>query len=246
VGRRRAEDGERHDERPARPFVRWLAGQRLEEAGERQQEDGEEDARADQAQRLLVRLGRGVEGVGKRWDGEDRRRQDCERRDDPRARRVEALEPVPEPADGEREPENEDAVREDRADQRGLHKLDQALVEREQGDEELGEVAERRLNGPAPDELRRPPSCSVDIPTVRASPAIANAASANRRTGCQSRKCASAAAATRTASTASSIRSRLLIARRYQPVTWPGNVLVAASLSRPSRRRRSARVAWNA
>jgi hypothetical protein len=87
-----------------------------------------------------------MEGVGQCWHGEDRRRQDAECGDDPRPRRVEALEPVPKPPDGERESENENAVREDRADQRGLHELDQAVVEGEEGDEQLGQVAERRLN----------------------------------------------------------------------------------------------------
>jgi hypothetical protein len=93
-----------------------------------------------------VRLGGRVEGVGERGNGEDRRRQDGERRDDPRAWRVEALEPVSEPADGEREPEDEDAVRQDRADQRSLYELNQALVERKKRDEQLGQVAECRLN----------------------------------------------------------------------------------------------------
>ena len=41
---------------------------------------------------------------------------------------------------------------------------------------------------PAPDDPKRPPSCSVASPTVRARPAIAKAANAKRRTGCQSRK----------------------------------------------------------
>ena len=50
------------------------------------------------------------------------------------------------PADDERDPEHEHAVREDRADERGLDDVDEPLVEREQGDEELGQVAERRLD----------------------------------------------------------------------------------------------------
>ena len=87
-----------------------------------------------------------MEGVGERGNGKDRRRQDGQRRDDPRPGRVEALEPVAEPADGEREPKDEDAVREDRADQGGLDELDQAVVERKEADEELGQVAECRLN----------------------------------------------------------------------------------------------------
>ena len=143
----RAKDDERGDERPARLFVCRLAGQRLEQTRERQQEDEEQDSGADEAQRLLVRLRRSVEGVGERGNGEDRRRQHSERRDDARAGRVEALEPVAEPADGEGEPENENAVGEDRADQRGLDELDQAVVERKEADEQLGQVAEGRLHG---------------------------------------------------------------------------------------------------
>jgi hypothetical protein len=84
--------------------------------------------------------------MGERGNGKDRRRQDGERRDDPRPGSVEVLEPVAEPADGERQPKDEDAVREDRADQGGLHELDQAGVQRKEANEELGQVAECRLN----------------------------------------------------------------------------------------------------
>jgi hypothetical protein len=59
--------------------------------------------------------------MGQGRDGEDRRCQNSERGDDPRARRIEVLEAVPKPADRERKPE--DAIGEDRADQRGLDEL---------------------------------------------------------------------------------------------------------------------------
>ena len=57
--------------------------------------------------------------------------------------------PFRSPPAEERDPEHEDAVREDRADERRLHDRHEALVEREEGDEELGQVAERRLDDPA-------------------------------------------------------------------------------------------------
>jgi hypothetical protein len=85
--------------------------------------------------------------VGERRNGEDRRRQHGKRRDDPRAGRVEALHPVAEPADHEGEAKDEDAVREDRPDQRGLHERDQTVVEREEADEQLRQVPECRLDG---------------------------------------------------------------------------------------------------
>jgi hypothetical protein len=56
------------------------------------------------------------------------------------------LHPVLEPAHREREAEHEDAVREDRSDQGGLDERDQTVVEREEPDEELRQIAERRLD----------------------------------------------------------------------------------------------------
>ncbi len=46
------------------------------------------------------------------------------------------------------EPEHEQRVREDRADDRGLRDHDLARREREDDDEELGQVTERRLEDP--------------------------------------------------------------------------------------------------
>jgi hypothetical protein len=84
--------------------------------------------------------------MGECRNGQNRRRENGQGRDDPGTRCVEALDPVPKPADGECKAEDEDAVGEDRADQGGLNELDQAVVEREEADEELGQVAECRLN----------------------------------------------------------------------------------------------------
>ena len=119
---------------------------RGEQPRQRDQEDREQDARADQAQRLLVVRGRHVQGVREGRDRHRRRRERGQDRDQPRARRVEPLHTVPEAARDDRDPEHEDAVREHRADERGLDDVDEAVVEREQADEELGEVAERRLD----------------------------------------------------------------------------------------------------
>ena len=75
---------------------------------------------------------------------------------------VEPLRPVSEPTDDERDPEHEHAVREDRADERGLHDVDEPSAQREDRDEELGQVAERGLDDtgaagaePGPELLRR-------------------------------------------------------------------------------------------
>ena len=85
-----------------------------------------------------------------------------QRRDHPRAVGAEPLHAVADAADEERDPEHEHAVGEDRADERRLHDVDEALVQREERDEELGQVAERRLDDArAAPEPRREPSCSV-------------------------------------------------------------------------------------
>ena len=56
-----------------------------------------------------------------------------------------ALDAVPPAAEEERQPEDEQAVGQDRPDQRGLDDDDQAGLEREDRDEQLGQVAQRRL-----------------------------------------------------------------------------------------------------
>ena len=61
------------------------------------------------------------------------------------ARRAERLLLPVEPAHEHREAHDEQDVAEDRTDQRRLHDLLQALAQREEGDDELGEVAERHV-----------------------------------------------------------------------------------------------------
>ena len=87
-----------------------------------------------------------VEGVCERRNREDRRTEHRQRRDHSRARRIEVLCAVADPAYEERDPEHEYAVRDHRADERRLHDADQTSVQREQRDEEFGEVSECRLH----------------------------------------------------------------------------------------------------
>ena len=61
---------------------------------------------------------------------------------------MELLFPVADSAGDEGEAEHEHAVGEDRADQCGLDDVRQPLVEREERDEELRQVAERGLDHP--------------------------------------------------------------------------------------------------
>ena len=57
-------------------------------------------------------------------------------------RRVERLGAVAQAADEERDPEHEDAVRDDRADERGLHDADEPFAQREERDEQLRQIPE--------------------------------------------------------------------------------------------------------
>ena len=131
--------------RPPRRLV-LLAGRAPQERRQREHEERQQHAGADERQRFTVRFGRRVERMGERRDRHRRRGEHGQRRDQPGAARVEALGAVLQPADDERDTEHEHAVREDRTDQRRLDDLDEPLVQREQRDEELRQVAERRLD----------------------------------------------------------------------------------------------------
>ena len=116
---------------------------------------------------------------------------DDERRDEQQRRRVvgqpgaEAHDPVlgpPGPGD-DHQPEHEQGVDEDRAEDRGLgHDLLVGL-QREDDHEELGQVAERRLHEPVAPGPKRRPSCSVANDTIQASPASDSAAKTNAMIG---------------------------------------------------------------
>ena len=81
------------DTRPARRLV-LLARGRLQEDRQGDNEDDEEHPRTDQRQRLLVRVGRGVEARAQRRDRHRRRGEQRECRDHPRAVGAEPLDPV--------------------------------------------------------------------------------------------------------------------------------------------------------
>ena len=61
---------------------------------------------------------------------------------------VELLLAVPEPPEEECETEDEEQVSEDRSGERGLHDLDLALQQQENRDDQLGDVAEGRVQQP--------------------------------------------------------------------------------------------------
>jgi hypothetical protein len=85
--------------------------------------------------------------MGECGHGQDRRGEHRERRDQARASRVERERAVDNAACEERDAEHEHAVRDHRPHERGLHDSDEPRVQREQRDEQLRQVAERRLHG---------------------------------------------------------------------------------------------------
>jgi hypothetical protein len=81
-------------------------------------------------------------------EGRDQHPDDGEehhRRGSPGDARVESLQAVLQPADEEREAEDEEEIPEDRADDRGLYQLDLPGPERDDRDDQLGGVAEGRV-----------------------------------------------------------------------------------------------------
>ena len=79
-------------------------------------------------------------GNGERRDGEHHQRRDHARR-----LGVEVHPAVLDAADEDRHAEHEQRVREDRSDERGLNDLDEPGAQAERADEQLGQIAERRL-----------------------------------------------------------------------------------------------------
>jgi hypothetical protein len=80
------------------------------------------------------------------WDHEDRDGKHEQYHHMAGALGGEALGAVPQSPDDEGQAEDEEHVGEDRADERGLDDADQAGAEREDPEEQLGEVAERGLH----------------------------------------------------------------------------------------------------
>ena len=104
----------------------------------------------------------GIWLAGRRGKGGDRERCHCQeeqRRHRPNRWRVESLGPMTEAADEERQAKDEQQVREDRADQGGLDDDHETGPQGEDRDEELGQVAERRLE----DARRRRPESLAEL-----------------------------------------------------------------------------------
>ena len=129
---------------------------------------------------------------------------------------VELLHPVLQPADDERDPEHEHAVREDRADERRLDDVDEAAVEREERDEELGQVPESGLNDARPAGAQSGAELLGRGPDEAGERGQRTAVTAKARTSFRPAKWHAADTATRTATRAISRRSRRLTARSYQ------------------------------
>ena len=86
-----------------------------------------------------------AEPVCQRGDCQSGDRQQHEHGDRTSALGVEPLGAVLESANEERRSEDEQQIGENRADERGLDDVDQSGAQRKDGDEQLGQVAERRL-----------------------------------------------------------------------------------------------------
>ena len=117
--------------------------------GDAGREHRQQDDRADRRQdRLVLRRGR-VQDGGERGQGQRGDREHEERRDHPRRLGPEGERPAAEAADQERQAQHQEAVGEDRADQRVADERVEALAQGEDRDQQLGQVAERRLDDAA-------------------------------------------------------------------------------------------------
>ena len=88
----------------------------------------------------------------------------------PKARKLDQRSISPRPPANEREPEHEQQVADDRAGQRAADDVGQPFVDRDQGDDQLGRVAERGVEEAAdarPRVLRRVLGCLADQPGER-------------------------------------------------------------------------------
>ena len=169
-------------------------------------------------ERLAVRRGRRVERMRQRRDRHRRGGEHGEHRHHPCLLGVEPLRPVAKPADDERDPEHEHAVREDRADERRLDDVDEPVVQGEERDEELRAGCRGAdWTTLAPPEPSRAPSCSVAVPTRRARAASASGGDEKRGHVVQPRVMADPGQDDRESVIASSMRSR-----RFRRRNLPG------------------------
>jgi len=109
-------------------------------------EDEQQNDGADHRQGLLMRAGRKMQLVGERRQHQGADRQEEQGCDHPWRLVLESQHAVPGAAHDEGETQYEKRVDEDRADQRGLDYDDETRPEREDGDEELGQIADDRLH----------------------------------------------------------------------------------------------------
>ena len=108
----------------------------------------------------IVRVRRKVPAEAAR-DHHAHRREQHHRAVGPRRGRVELLHVVPHPAEEEGEPERQQQVRQNRADQRGAHHIEQTGPQGHQPDDQLRRVPERRVQQPADRVAGRVAICSV-------------------------------------------------------------------------------------
>jgi hypothetical protein len=110
------------------------------------EEHAQQEQRADDGEHALMACCGRVKHGCERGHGEGRHRQQQQRRDHPRGLGGEAQSAVPQRACDERAAENEQAVDQDRSDERAPDHIDKARLEREQTDKKLGQVADRGLD----------------------------------------------------------------------------------------------------
>src|SRR5262249_3779439 len=118
---------------------RWATGERDGDAGDKNRE---QHHRAGDAQSLFVRGGGRVQAQGQRRDDQRGDRERDERRHHARLAAVEGLRSIAQSAEEEGESEYQEDVGQDRADERRLYDGDQARAQREDADEELGQIAD--------------------------------------------------------------------------------------------------------
>ena len=103
---------------------------------------------ADDGEFLLMRAARQVQFLSERRQHQRRHRQQKQRRDHSRRLTFEVKHAELPTAGDKGKPENQERVRQNGADQRRLHDGQQSGPEREDADEQFGEIADRRLNMP--------------------------------------------------------------------------------------------------
>jgi hypothetical protein len=115
--------------------------------GNARYEDDQEHDRDEDGEFGLVAVGGAAGCGGDRRDGQRRDGKNQERGYQSRLVGTEPLRAVPEAAEQEGEPQHQEGVGQDRADECRAHNVEQARAQGEDADEELGQVAEGGLEG---------------------------------------------------------------------------------------------------